>query len=188
MPRQSQLSFKSSPSFAKHFHTDHGGSLNNGKRKEARPLSTKRPIHAVLRSSRARGHWSFLHTQNRARVERLVRNSGRKFDVKIEGLANSGNHLHLIVRGKTRLGLQNFFRTLPALLARAVTGAKKGTPKGKFWDSLLYTRLVTWGAELVALRRYLLRNDLEAVGFFQRSERALSFAEALARRGMTLIK
>lgn len=91
------------------------------------------------------------------------------------------------MRGRTRAGLQNFFRTLPALLARLITGAKKGSPQGTFWDALLYTRLVCWGRELLALKRYLLRNDLEAVGFIQNQERALGFADVLARRGIKLL-
>jgi hypothetical protein len=188
MPRQTQLSFKQSPTFKKHFRTEHGGSLHQGKRKEARPLATKRPMHLVFRSSRARGAWSFLHPKNHHVVKKLASDTSRSFDVKIRQIANSGTHLHLIVQGKRREGLQKFLITFPALLSRKITGAKKGSPKGKFWDALAYSRLITWGRELLALQRYLLRNDLEAVGFLQYGERALSFSEALARRGMRLVQ
>lgn len=187
MPRQTQLSFTQAPPFKKHFRIEHGGSLNKGRRKEARPLTTKRPIHVVLRASRARGPWSFLLPKNRRQVDQLVSKTSKKFGVKVSQLANSGNHLHLVVQGKRRQGLQSFLRTLPALLARKITGAKKGAPRGQFWDALAYTRVVTWGRELVALKRYLLRNDLEAVGFLRHNERSLSFSEALARRGLKLV-
>lgn len=93
----------------------------------------------------------------------------------------------MIVQGKSREGLQGFLRTYPALLARRITGARKGWPKGRFWDAMAYTRIVTWGRELIALKRYLLRNDLEAVGFLGHHERSLNFAEALARRGLRLV-
>ena len=186
MSRQSQMSFKHAPSFKKHFRTEHGGSLYKGQRKEARPLATKRPLHVVVRSSKARGAWSFLHPRITARVEALIHKTGARFDVKIEQLANSGNHLHLVVLAQSFRGLRKFLRTMPALLARLITGAKKGSPQGRFWDAPIYTRLVTWGRELKALKRYLLRNDLEAVGFLEKSERTLSFAEALARRGLKL--
>lgn len=186
MSRQIQLTFKHAPTFQKHFRTEHGGTLRRGRRKEARPLATKRPVHVVLRSSRARGQWSFLHTRNRMTVEKLARGTASAFGVKVRQFANSGTHLHLIVQGRRREGLQGFLRTFPALLARHITGAKKGSPKGRFWDALAYTRVVTWGRELIALRRYLLRNDLEAVGFLAHHERSLTFAEALARRGMRL--
>src|SRR5262249_43544587 len=141
MPRQTQLSFKQAPTFQKHFRTEHGGGLYQGKRKEARPLATKRPMHVVLRSSRAKGLWSFLHSRNRAAVENLVRKTALRFGVKLQQMANSGNHLHLIVQGQSRDGLQSFLRTFPALLARGITGAKKGSPQGKFWDAPVYTRL-----------------------------------------------
>ena len=187
MSRHTQLSFKQAPTFKKHFRTEHGGSLYEGRRKEARPLATKRPMHVVLRSSRARGSWSFLTPKNRAHVEHLMRKTARSFGVKVQQMANSGNHLHLIVQGKRREGLRSFFRTFPALLARRITGARKGSPQGRFWDALAYTRIVTWGRELMALKRYLLRNDLEAVGFLDQHERSLNFAEALARRGLRLV-
>jgi hypothetical protein len=187
MPRQNQLSFKQSPTFKKHFRTEHGGSLHKGKRKEARPLVTKRPMHLVFRSSRARGAWSFLHSRNHQVVKKLASDASQAFDVKIHQIANSGNHLHLVVKGKDRSGLQGFLRTFPALLARRITGAKKGSPRGRFWDALAYTRVINWGREFVVLQRYLLRNDLEAIGFMRHSERSLSFAEALARRGLRLV-
>jgi len=178
-----QLKFPALTDFTR---TEHGGAMRAGKRKLARPIATKAPMHVVLRASRARGAWSLLHPGNRGSVDALIRRTATRFDVELEQLANSGNHLHLIIRGRTRGGIQGFFRTLPALLARRITGAKKGSPKGRFWDALLYTRPVSWGRDLLALKRYLLRNDLEAVGFLSRGERTLTFAEALARRGLML--
>ena len=186
MSRQIQLSFKYLPSFKKEFRTEHGGDLYKGRRKEARPLATKKPLHLVLRSSRARGSWSLLHSSHRRGIASLLRSTARASEVSVIQVANSGNHLHLILQGKTRKGLQKFLRMLPALLARKITGAKKASPKGRFWDGLAYTRIVTWGRELKVLKRYLLRNDLEAVGFLHH-DRSLSFAEALARRGLRLM-
>lgn len=187
MSRPAQLTFRHAPAFKNHFRVEHGGALYKGRRKEARPLATKRPVHVVLRSSRARGHWSFLLPKNRIHVDKLARATAARHQIRIRQVANSGNHLHLIVQGARREGLQAFLRTFPALLARHIMGAKKGSPKGKFWDALAYTRVVTWGRELLALRRYLLRNDLEAVGFMHHHERSLTFAEALARRGLRLV-
>src|SRR5690242_510508 len=108
MHRPTQLSFKRARTFEKHFRTEHGGSLYKGRRKEALPLSTKRPLHVVLRSSRARGAWSLLHARNKERVAKLVRTTAQSFEVKLTQVANSGNHLHLIIQGKTKQGLQNF--------------------------------------------------------------------------------
>jgi len=50
----------------------HGGELTRGRRKTARPLDPKRPVHLVLRSSRAKGPWSLLHPKNERRVRRVL--------------------------------------------------------------------------------------------------------------------
>jgi len=92
--------------------------------------------------------------------------------VRIYQYANSGNHLHLLLRAKTRRGFQRFLRTFSALVPRIVTGAKKGMPivardpkgHGKFWDALAYTRIASWGRHFFNGRYYVIRNELEAEG------------------------
>lgn len=175
-----QLTFLKTKAFAEQNRLEHGGSLRAGRRKLARPIDTKRPLHLVLRSSRARGELSFLRKRNRSKVEALLRRYARRFHVKIYDLANAGNHLHVVLRAQSRQGFQNFLRTVSAMIARAVTGAKKGVKAGRFWDALAYTRVVEWGRSFVAMRAYLSRNRLEAIGFLAKSDRAASFSVALA--------
>src|SRR4051812_20183141 len=73
---------------------EHGGTLRRGKRKLIRPIDPKRPVHVVLKSSRARGHWSLL-TRDQA-IRNLIRRFGQKFEVELKEYANAGNHLHLL--------------------------------------------------------------------------------------------
>jgi hypothetical protein len=80
---------------------------------------------------------------------------------------------------KRRGHFQNFLRTLTALIARAVTGAKKGYPKGKFWSSLAYSRTVTWGREFKRVALYLDRNELETLGLLTRNLRRYSLSKSL---------
>lgn len=80
------------------------------------------------------------------------------------GFENVGNHLHLVVQGKSRPLLQSFLRTLPAKIAFGVTGAKKGNPVGRFFDDLLFTRVVEWGRDFARLRHYFFKNKMEAAG------------------------
>lgn len=49
---------------------------------------------------------------------------------------NFGNQIQIVVRVQTRESFQNFLRSLSALIVRRITGARKGRPFGKFWDSL----------------------------------------------------
>jgi REP element-mobilizing transposase RayT len=145
--------------------TAHGGSLRLGQRKLHRPLDIRRPIHLILKSSQARGTWSFMRPSNIKVIDRVVFKAASKFKVKVYKEANSGNHLHLIVKAENKENFKNFLRTLTALLARAITNARKGHPlKKRFWDTLAYTRLVTWGREFLAVKRYLTLNTLETLG------------------------
>jgi hypothetical protein len=150
---------------------EHGSSTRKGKRKIARPIDPKRAMHLVLRSERAKGAWSMLKVANEKAIEKIIWKSAAKNRVRVYRFANSGNHLHLLVRAKTRKGFQNFARTIGALIARAVTGAKKGNPSGKFWDGLLYSRVVEWGRAFFEAKYYVIKNELEGLGFVSRNDR-----------------
>jgi hypothetical protein len=142
----------------------HGGALSLGKEKKARPIATKKPMHLIFHSSRARGAWSFLHKQNRVRLENHLQATARRFNVKIFRFANVGNHFHLLVQAKRRADMQNFLRVFAQGVVFLVTGAKKGNPEGKFWDALAYSRIVEWGREWKGMLDYVGKNLLEAKG------------------------
>jgi len=140
----------------------HGGGDARGLRKVARPLDTRQPIHIVLKSSHARGRLSFLGTKNRLLVEKTVRQWARRFHVKIHGLENVGTHIHVIASFPKRECFGHFLRTVTALIAREITGARKGRPFGKrFWDDLAFTRVITGWRDLRGMKNYLFKNALE---------------------------
>lgn len=139
----------------------HGGSLRAGRRKIARPLDPKRPLHVVLKSSRARGRWSLLaHSR---RVRKLLEPIARKHEVHVLDFVNVGNHLHLCVRFKTRAGIQRFFKEFAGSVATAITGARKTEAKGRFWDETLFTRIVQWGRDLRGIHHYFTKNFEQTV-------------------------
>jgi REP element-mobilizing transposase RayT len=143
---------------------EHGGDVLEGRRKLSRPFSPRCSMHIVLRSTRARGHWSLLHRRNRSKIDRLVYTWARAKHVKVHRFANVGNHLHLLLRAESREALQQFLKTFAGLAARAVTGAKKGVRHGKFWEKTAYSKLVPGGA-FRSVCAYLAKNKLEAIGF-----------------------
>jgi hypothetical protein len=142
--------------------TTHGGSLALGKRKAKRPFIPKRPVHLVMRSSKARGEWSFLRSSNSKKIHAIIQRQGKKHHVKIYEYVNVGNHLHMKVRGYSREKFQAFLISVTALIARAITGAKKGHGKGKFWDALAFTRILKTSFEEKHLAKYFRANELEA--------------------------
>src|SRR5689334_21964800 len=84
------------------FRTEHGGSVRLGRRKGARPVATRRPMHLVLRSSRARGPWSLRGPRTDGRIRETMRALARRYGVRVYEFANAKNHLHLLIRARRR--------------------------------------------------------------------------------------
>jgi REP element-mobilizing transposase RayT len=157
-PRQLLLS----PDFRPRF--EHGGAIRKGKRKLARPIDPRRPMHLVMRAEVAKNRLSLL--RHARAIEALAHRLARRNRLKIYRFVNVGNHLHVIVRSKDRKGLQDFLRVFAGKTAQLVTGAKKGKAFGKFWDALAYTRVAAWGIAFQRLQSYLQINEIEAAGIF----------------------
>jgi REP element-mobilizing transposase RayT len=141
---------------------EHGGDIRRGQRKRERPVSTRRPMHLTLHSKRARGQWSML--QHQRGVHEALQSCARRTGVRIYDFANVGSHLHLLVRARRREAFQSFLRSFSGIVARIVTGARRGRPLsgGRFWSGLAWSRIVTWGREYWTVRHYIFRNQIEA--------------------------
>ena len=141
---------------------EHGGSTRKGKAKTRRPLSTRKPLHVTLRSSKAIGRLSLL--RHRKAIVELLKAQAERWGVRIFECSVNSNHIHLGLTGKTRCDLQNFFRTVSGLVARLVTQARRGKPFGKFWDELMWSRIAEWGRGFRTLQQYIQKNVLETAG------------------------
>lgn len=167
---------------------EHGGSLLLGKRRTKRPLCLKSPHHVVLRSDFAIGARSLL--RHRPLINRIIAKAKRRFDIKVYETGISWNHIHLGVRGKTRSNIQNFFRVVAGHIAQEIlreyplteeekcrggalkistggaptTGKPQREKENKFWETRVYTRIVSWGREWIAVKKYIIQNHLEGLG------------------------
>jgi REP element-mobilizing transposase RayT len=130
----------------------HGGSKIKLRRKIKRPLVANLPIHVVFKSSKARGSLSFY--KHKQLVARLLQQRAKKYFVEVKQFVNMGNHLHLCVKFKNRELFQNFLRTFAALLARKITGASRAKGFGRFWDGLVFTRVLHSSLEVLGLKGY----------------------------------
>ena len=93
--------------------------------------------------------------------------------MRIYRYANVGNHLHLLVRSRTRIAFKRFLKDLSGTIALIVTGAKKSQPlQGRFWDHLAYTRIVNWGRDFKIMELYFIKNLFEAAGLLTRKAKA----------------
>ncbi len=168
-------------SFLKPTPKEHGGILALGTRRSRRPLSTKHALHLTLRSDFAYGTRSLLKHQTL--INHIGKKFSRRFGVRIYRQAICGNHLHLLVRGVHRQGLQNFFRVFAGHIAQQILGTApiteqerrkvrggartqhQGCKKNqrKFWALLTYTRVISWGNEFNRVAKYILQNTLETL-------------------------
>ena len=134
----------------------HGGVSLKKRRKTARPLIPGLITHVVFKSSKAKGGLSFY--KHKRLVTKLLNEKKKKFFIEILDWVNMGNHLHLKVRFKDRTRFAQFLKSFTALLARQITGAKRGNKFGKFWDGLVYTRVLLTKLEEYGLRGYFEAN------------------------------
>ncbi len=160
------------PGFDGSFRKTFGGSALKGNAREQRPISVKRPMHVVMRSSLATNEHSFLKPQRARRIETLVRRIGKAKGVKVYRYANAGNHLHLVVLPRSRESFHAFTRAISGIIARLTLGAERGRAQGKkFWDAKPFTRILEWGRDFKTATSYVLQNKLEALGFIPHQER-----------------
>lgn len=142
-----------------------GGSLNSGKRKVKRPLVTKRPMHVIFKSSMAKGSLSFLRTENQRKVRSILKQEVQRRHVRVFRLSVNSNHFHFLMQGRSRREIQAFFRVVAGRVAQAITGAARGKAWGcRFWDQMVFTRVVEWGRAFRIALDYVAQNDAEARG------------------------
>lgn len=139
-----------------------GGSMLIGTRKSARPLSRKHALHLILRSSRAKGPWSFL--KHRANIQTLLNREAKKFGIRFYKVSYNGNHLHFLLRIHSRNEYKKFIRAISSLIAGKVTRTLGRRGIGTFWDARPFSRVVTFGRDFRYVANYVLQNALEAVG------------------------
>jgi REP element-mobilizing transposase RayT len=155
----------------------HGGEFARGKRKTRRPFDPKQALHVVLRSSRAKGDLSMLHPRHCKHIFALLERLKKRWNVSVYRYANVGNHLHLLIRARSRADWQGFIREFSGGIAMIVTGAKKGnalkraevidvpeSAQRAFWDHLVFTRIVAFGRDFKGVAQYVSTNLWEGLG------------------------
>jgi REP element-mobilizing transposase RayT len=94
-------------------------------------------------------------------IRQVLRRMAHRFDVRVYDFANVGSHLHLVLRARRRQGFQGFLRAFTGIVARRVMGAERARPRGRLFDGLAWSRVVSWGRDYWGLRHYVFRNQIE---------------------------
>lgn len=149
----------------------YGGQYSNTRkgRSQGRPLVTKQTMHLVLRSSLAKGKWSFLNKLNKDNIRLILRKFAIKYGVKLLHGANVGNHIHLEIQLSSRHAYKPFIRAITAAIAMKITGVSRWNSKEsigieRFWDLRPFTRVVVGWKNRTNLKNYIDLNRLEGRG------------------------
>jgi len=126
----------------------YGGSKAQGKRKTLRPLSTRLPIHLILKT---RDPFQLL--RNRETVEQTISKYSGKFGITIYELAVQADHIHLSIKIPSRELYRRWIRAITAVLTLKMKKLK--------WLFLPFTRIGTWGRDFKKLSHYILNNKAE---------------------------
>ena len=134
--------FKLDPLFA-------GGSLTKGKRKTQRPLSTKKPLHLILKSQ------SKNLLCRRKEILKFIDKYSQRFEIRAYGVSVQKDHIHFAVKIPSRGAYVKFIRTLSAMLSRIFKVR---------WRYLPFSRILSWGRDFRNVILYLKKNDEEVFG------------------------
>ena len=174
MPRKNrQIEIPYNPNFLKKELRFGGSLLKNSHAKTERPLATKTPIHLVLRSSHAYRSRSFLYRKNRHQIPKIIKKTAKKFSIRVDDIANVGNHIHLVIRIHAgnltagRIQFNKFIRAVTGLIARAVLNIRRDRSVGvRFWDQRPFTRIVESWRGIRIIKNYIKKNLMESWGIF----------------------
>jgi hypothetical protein len=149
--KQKQISFD----FIKDCKKEYGGSLLVSKRKAKRPLSTKQPVHLILR-----GECPKLFSPGNHKLEFQLVKLAAKYGIKIYHKSFNWTHFHALILIPSRHSYNSFIKTWTAEITkiRGRRGAFKLRP---------FTRVGTWGEDFKNLKRYQDKNNREAWGLTQ---------------------
>jgi REP element-mobilizing transposase RayT len=143
-------------SFLKNYKKEFGGSLLTGRRKIRRPLSTKHPIHLVLRTNRAK----LFHPGN-VEMNALIIKVAKWSGIKIYDLAVNWSHIHLLIKIPDRSAYNRFVRVLNSRIVLYFEQKSGWKLKGLF-ELRPYTKILTWGRQFVRALNYQVLNQIEA--------------------------
>ncbi len=97
----------------------YGGTLRQCRAgRGARPLSSREPLHLVLKARKEKLRPGFRTYKRFALVHFILRQYAAWFFVKIEQVSIQGDHIHLLIRTTRRSNYQNFFRVFAGQIAQ----------------------------------------------------------------------
>ena len=145
--------------------SEHGGNIK-GSRKRKRPVGVRSTMHLVLKSSKAKGNWSFARQE--VAIREIVKKFASKNHIQVLSAAYVGNHIHLHLRTRGRDQFRSFIRATSSAIMMKITGYSrwKPSPEGfNFWDTRPFSRIISSWKEFLNLKAYIEVNQWEGMGY-----------------------
>ena len=176
------------------FKHSHGGSLRNFRKgRGVRPLSSRDPLHLVIKANKVHLRTGFRTYRRYFLILKIMDRYSRRFFIKIEQFSVQNDHIHLLIRSTRRSQCHHFFRVFsgqiaqqfekqglvnlpkltsvtdtPAVRARTqhVTDTPRVTRKthARLWKYRPFTRVVRGWRAYKIVRNYIELNEHEALG------------------------
>jgi len=130
-------------------------------RMHGRPLAVKRTMHVVLKSSLAKGEWSFR--RHKKAIASILEKFAARGGIRLISVANVGNHIHIHLKLGNRRTYAPFIRAITSAIAMKVTGRSRWNKiEGvKFWDRRPFSRIVIGRRGYLTMQDYLRINKYE---------------------------
>ena len=143
-----------------------GGTLRNSRRgRQARPLSTKDPLHLVFKVNKGTVTGGLRAPRNSARLQKVLRKYAKRFYIRIEQFSIQTDHIHILIRAPKRTLAQHFFRVLAGQFAQCLTKSFRQSYTGKrIWKHRPFSRVVRGWKPYLIIRDYIQLNEQEALG------------------------
>jgi len=144
----------------------YGGELRKSRQgRGMRPLSTRDPLHLVLKVRPGELKKGLRDPETHTLVHRLLKKYSKKFFIKVEQFSVNSDHIHLLVRCSKRSFFHNFFRVFAGQIAQQATHTFSTKKEGKsFWKARPWSRVIKGYKAYLQVRDYVKLNVLEASG------------------------
>ncbi len=145
--------FKTSTSFG-------GDLLKDKKNRTARPISSKKHMHLVLKSSHMCEERSLFRSEDAKLFRGILNKYAEKYFVVIVRFKLVGNHVHILFKVKPAKLYKDFIRSLTGQFAQKMIERFKLNIK-KFFDERPFTRVIEFGRDYIRVISYI-QNQLKS--------------------------
>jgi REP element-mobilizing transposase RayT len=112
------------------------------------------------------GPWSF--SKYKKEIREIIERFAAKNGVRLNSMANVGNHLHLHLQLTNRYTYRKFIRAISSAIMMRVTGISRWKKKPRsdhFWDRRPFSRVIIGICAILRLKDYIEINKYEGAGY-----------------------